>query len=362
MIEDIHRPSFHDDKAAIWRGLAGSMNGSDANVCDLERDLMTYFNVKSCVATQSCTTAIMASLHSVGVGPGDLVAMPPTGPLCTAYSVLAMRAQPLFVDTRTNNFGLLIDDLKKVLRDYAVSAVVEIPMWGIPTQMDELADVASAFNVPLVADLAHCHGTRLNDKHLCSFPTVSCFSMHERKILSTGEGGFLTTDDDELSMRCRSFRQNGYLNGVDFGINAKLGAVQAELGRSRLAHLEQQILTRRANASALIDSLNAKFVRPLPIVPGGKGNGYSLVLEIMSEAPGDFVEYQMAHGVPSDIARYGIKCLYEYPVLSSFRRECPNASALLSRITTIPTHPGLTSDELAYMSDVINQFNPRSKA
>lgn len=357
MINDIFLPNFPDDCEALERALRGSMNGSDCNVASYEMAVKSYFDADFCVAIQSCTTALIAAMKAVGVRDGDAVAMPPTAPLCTVNAVLAAAAIPKFVDTEESGFGLSLVAVKEALRTRKLAAVIEVPMFGYPTRIDKLGALLKNHAVPLIADLAHCHGTILHSNPISAFAIVSCFSTHERKVLSTGEGGFILTNDESITAACRSFRQNGYLTGRHTGINAKLCALQAELGRSRLGHLDQQLALRRANLASLCRCVVSDVVRPLMVVPGGNPNGYSAVMEIRPTAAHDFLSHQLKSGIPSDVARYGIKCLFEYPALMRFREECPNAASLLKRITTFPTHPGIGEAELRQMSHVISSFN-----
>ena len=357
MIKEFFLPNYEDDMMALQGALAGSMNGSDTSVSGYEEDLANYFHANRCVAVQSCTVALIAALKAVGVRAGDWVVMPPTAPQCTAYAVLALNATPKFVDTEVAGFGISLPATEEAIRSGSVKAVIEVPMFGYPTSIDQLYSLVSDHGIPLVADLAHCHGTTLHSQPLSKHATVSCFSTHERKILSTGEGGFILTDNDEIAAKCRGFRQNGYLHGREPGINGKLPGLHSELGRSRLRHLDEQLAIRRHTFAKLSQILTSDVVRPLSVVPGGFPNGYAAVLEIAPAKAEAFLAYQVENGIPSDVARYGIRCLFEHPTLMRFHEDCPNATSLLRRITTFPTHPGIGDDELRHMSRVINEFN-----
>jgi dTDP-4-amino-4,6-dideoxygalactose transaminase len=127
-------------------------------------------------------------------------------------------------------------------------AVIDVPRWGYPTPVDRLRDATRSLGVSLVLDLAHSHGAKLDGRDLSAYGDFSCYSTHERKIISTGEGGFILTHDEGLASIVRSYIKFGNLNGRDFGLNFKLSGVQAALGKSRLAHLDDLLARRRTAA------------------------------------------------------------------------------------------------------------------
>jgi perosamine synthetase len=355
VISDKYRPSYSDDEFALQEALRGSLSGTSELVSDYEKALCRRFESEYAVAVSSGTAAIMVALAAVGVGLGDQVALTPTCPLCTVYPVMNAGAEPLFVDTREHGFGMDIDALKAVLST-RLKALIDIPMWGYPTEVDELYAFARDARIPLILDLAHSHGTMLHGQPLSRYADLSCFSTHERKPLATGEGGFILTDNAGLAQRCRDYSRFANLNGREFGLNFKLAALPAALGRSRAGHLPSQLTVRRQNAAFIKRGLAHPAVKEVRVVPGGSPNYYSLNLRLQFSDNGKFIAYLDEHGVPSDVKRYGCRCLYEFPAVAMHKRECPQGAALLKSMTTLPVHPGLTQDDLSYMVSIINAY------
>jgi DegT/DnrJ/EryC1/StrS aminotransferase family len=142
----------------------------------------------------------------------------------------------VFVDTRAHGFGADPASVRAALTP-RTKAIIDIPMWGYHTEVDELHALTQAAGIKLVLDLTHSHGTTLHGRPLSHYDgDVSCFSTHERKPLATGEGGFILTGDDELAQRCRDYSRFGNLNGKDFGLNYKLAALPAALGIRVASH------------------------------------------------------------------------------------------------------------------------------
>ncbi|WP_206957582.1 DegT/DnrJ/EryC1/StrS family aminotransferase [Trinickia acidisoli] len=354
-ISDKYRPVYADDLPTLEKTLRGSISGTSDVVTAYERSLAEWFDAKEAVAVSSGGAALNVALYAVGIEAGNDVLLTPSCPLCTIYPIIAAGANPIFVDTRTHGFGADPESVKRALTP-RTKAIIDIPMWGYPTEVDELYALTQSLGIKLILDLAHSHGTTLHGRPLSHFGDISCFSTHERKPLATGEGGFILTGDAALAQRSRDYSRFGNLNGKDFGLNYKLAALPAAIGHSRLASLSEQIAKRRENARYLLSKLDSAKVREKRIIDGGEPNYYFLNLELEFADNRAFIDYLDEAGIPSDIKRYGCKALYEFPVLAKYRRACPNAENLLASMTTIPVHPDITAAELDYMAAHINAY------
>lgn len=355
VISDKYRIRYDDDAASVAASLDRGLSGTSDVVTEYETALSKYFSSKHAIAISSGGAAISVALAAVGVKPGDEVVLTPTCPLCTVYPIMAAGATPVFVDTRADGFGADPADLDRVVGP-KTRAIIEIPMWGYPTPVDELQQFARNAKIPLILDLAHSHGSTLHGRSLSAYGDVSCYSTHERKPLATGEGGFMLTDNDDIAKHIRDYSRFGNLNGRDFGLNYKLGALAAALGASRLKYLDQQLDARRKNAERFLSQLNHPAVRESTLIKGAKTNYYFLNLRTTFANNRRFIDYLDENGVPSDIKRYGCRCLYEFPAVEQFRRSCPNGERLLNTMTTIPVHPALTGEDMDYMAALVNSY------
>lgn len=355
VISDKYRPPYADDLAALSSALERGISGTSDTVETYEAALAAYFDSPYAIAVSSGGAAISVALAAVQVQAGDEVVLTPTCPLCTVYPIIAAGATPVFVDTSPDGFGIDLDDLERVVTK-RTRAIIDIPMWGYPTPVDQLQARARALGIPLILDLAHSHGSTLHGRALSAYGDISCFSTHERKPLATGEGGFMLTADPVLAKRIRDYSRFGNLNGRDFGLNYKLGALPAALGTNRLPYLDQQLAKRRANAGRLLAQLDHPQVRESTLIEGGRTNYYFLNLRLSFGDNKKFIDYLDANGVPSDIKRYGCCCLYEFPALQQYRRDCANGAALLGSMTTIPVHPDLTDADMDHIAGLINAY------
>ncbi|EKE15670.1 MAG: hypothetical protein ACD_11C00115G0010 [uncultured bacterium] len=331
------------------------LSGTSEAVSEYENKLASFFKSRYTVAVSSGTSAIQVALYALGVKPGDEVIVSSTCPSMSIVSIIELGAKPIFCDTHQDNFGLDFGDLSMVISS-KTKAVMEVPMWGYPTDAVGLKKILRKHKLPLILDLAQAHGTKLDDKYLSHFGDISCFSTHDRKILPTGEGGFCLTNNRRHYEIMQSYIKFGNMNGVDFGLNFKLGSMQAALGSNRINFITNQIKKRTKNAKYILDKIKNEKINEFKIIKKGFPNYYTLLLEVKNDNCNKFIDYLDRNGIPSDIRRYDYKVLYEYPLFKKYSRKCTNSEELSRSITTIPTHPGLTKKDLDYMIDIINKF------
>lgn len=359
-IPDKYTHRYPDDLDTVIAAVASDegLSGASPEVRRYELALQVFFKAKIAIAVSSGAAAISTALFAAGVGAGDEVILAPTPPLCTVFPVLAERAIPVFADTAPDHWGADPVSVAKMLTP-KTKAIIDTLMWGYPAPVDEMYDFAKANRIPYILDLAHAHGTTLHGESIADFCDLACYSTHDRKPLSTGEGGFVLVADETVADAARAYTRFGNLDGETFGQNYKLNGVAAALGRSRLKYLAAKIETRRENAARLLAAIRHPNVRESDVIPGGQPNYYAVLLRLDFGLPAQnraFIDYLSAAGIPSDITRYGCRPLYESPTLAAFCRPCPNAEALLSSTTTLPVHPDVTADDIDYMAEVINAY------
>jgi|AntRauTorckE6833_2_1112554.scaffolds.fasta_scaffold00195_14 dTDP-4-amino-4,6-dideoxygalactose transaminase len=331
------------------------LSGTSDYITRYEKKLASFFESKYAIAVSSGTSAIQVALYALGVRSGDFVIIPSTAPSMSIVSIIELGAKPIFCDTNENDFGLDLNDLEKLLSS-KVKAVIEVPMWGYPTNVLKLKKYLKKYKVPLLLDLAQAHGTKINEKYLSYYADISCFSTHDRKILATGEGGFCLTDKKNLYEKMQSYIKFGNMNGVDFGLNFKLGSMQAGVGINRIKLIPKQLKERSKNANYLLKRINNKKIKEFQIVKNGSPNYYTLLLTVNNSKCKEFIDYLDKNGIPSDIKRYSFKVLYKYPLFKKYSRNCKNSDKLSKNITTIPVHPGLKRKELDYIINIINNY------
>ncbi|AXE31008.1 aminotransferase [Chromobacterium phragmitis] len=346
-----------DDIVELSRALRNGLSGTAGIVSEYEAALAALYGVPHVIAVSSGAASVHAALAGIDFEPGDEVVLAPTCPICTVLPILAQGLVPVFCDVAPDSFGLDPDDLLRCLGP-RTRAAIEVPMWGYPVRSDQTWTLLRERGITLIQDLAHCHLTRLNGKWLARVGEICCFSTHDCKFMSTGEGGFVMTTSAKRAERIRAYTRFGDLTGESVGVNLKLGGLQAALGLSRSRRLLSHLDIRQRNRERLLSALDNPAFRELPQPAGGEANGYALLLQAVGHDGRRLVRYQMARGIPSDIGKYDNQPLYQLPLLAPYRRECPNAARLLRSLTTVPLHPDLDNSDLDYIARTLNDYVP----
>lgn len=347
------------DKKSIIRAIDNlKLSGTSDIVKEYETKLATFFESKYAIAVSSGTAAIHSALFALNVKNGDEVIVPPTAPIMSASPILLQSAKPIFVDTNKNNFGFDTNSLKRNITN-KTKAIICVPMWGYPFDYKELIEVCKDFQVPLIEDAAQAHNSTYNNKKVGTLGDIGCFSTHDRKILATGEGGFILTDNYEVYEQIKSFTQYANMKGETFGMNYKISTLQAAIGISRIDKIKWQVEVRRKNAKRILNGLLDPNVYEIEYPKNSSPNYYGLVFQMSYpvEKIKKIINKLMDFGIPSDILRYNYKVMYHYMLFKQWKRICPNAEYLSKTITTVPVHPNIRENELDHIISSLNNIS-----
>lgn len=236
---------------------------------DFEREFAAYCGVRHGIATNNGTTALHLALVGLGIGPGDEVIVPTVTYIASANAVHYCGATPVLVDVEPDALTLDPEALRAAITENT-RAVIPVHLYGQPAAMSEITDIAAEHGLYVVEDAAEAHGARVGESRVGSLGHVGMFSFFGNKIITTGEGGMLVTDDDDLAARLRLYRGQGmdptrrYWFAV-VGYNYRMTNIQAALGLAQFERIEAA-LERRAAIAAAYDSaladLGDVFTRP----------------------------------------------------------------------------------------------------
>jgi len=268
---------------------------------------------KHCIATANGTSALLASLAGIGVGPGDEVILSPYTFIATLNVVLLQYALPIFVDTDPATFQL---DARKI--DAAVTdrtaAIIPVHIGGSPADIDTVLATAQKRKLPVIEDACQAHIGEWRGRKVGSWGTTGCFSFQASKNLNSGEGGAILCNDSELAERCYAFHNNcrprntasynfSYLGTR--GANLRMTEFQATLLMSQMTRLEEQSRTRDQNAQYLTSMLREiPGIEPAKMYDGCTRNAWHLYMfryrkEQFAELPrAKFMRAMGAEGIP----------------------------------------------------------------
>jgi perosamine synthetase len=286
----ITKPVFGPEElAAVQRPLETGWVVQGPYVEEFERKFSAYTGATHSIATTSCTTALQVAMAALGVGQGDEVIVPAFTWVATANVVEERGAKPVFVDVDLATYNLDVSRLESLVTERTVG-IVPVHLFGLPADLDPVLELAGKRGLWVVEDAACSLGGWYRGTHTGTLGDFGTFSFHPRKSITTGEGGMLTTQRDELGALGRSLRDHGasrsdrerhesagafLLSDYDrLGWNYRMTDIQGALGSAQMDRLEE-ILAARARAAAYYDAALAdvEWLRT-PVVPEGLVHGY----------------------------------------------------------------------------------------
>lgn len=362
----IARPWFGpEEEAAVAAAVATGWVGQGPRVAAFEAALAERCGVRHAVALGSGTAALHLGLLALGVGPGQRVAVPSFTFVASASAVRMCGATPLLVDCRADTYNIDLEDLeRRVEQAGGVHAVMVVHQFGLPAPMAGALALARRWGVPLVEDAACALGASWGGHPAGSAGALGCLSFHPRKVITTGEGGALLTDDAAVAARVCSLRSHGAEPGalsqgdlpdaVRLGYNYRLSDLQAALGLAQLARLDAMLQRRAALASRYASGLGSLDWLRLPWAPDGSVHAWqSYVVQLAGWELG--AGRQAREALRSALAREGIAtrpAATAVHTLSSYRDAAgggegalPGALAADRLAFALPLYPELEDHE-----------------
>jgi perosamine synthetase len=333
-----------EEAAAVAEVLESGMLTMGAKVGELEDELARACEVEHAIAVSSGTAAIHLAVLALGVGPGDEVIVPAYTFPATANVVALAGGTPVLVDVDPETFNL---DPAQVEVTARTKALMPVHLFGRPARLDQLPDVA------VIEDAAGALGARRRGRACGGLGVAGCLSFHPRKIVTTGEGGAVATNDPELAERVRSLRHHGWSpsNAYDDlpagAFNYRLSDILCAVGIPQVRRLEELLAARERIATGYAERLRALPVG-LPSADEGDRHGwqaYVIQLDRRDEAMAALRE----QGIQCQIGTYALHRLSAYRNQGSF----PGADACFERALALPFHTRLADSELDRVAEAL---------
>lgn len=341
-IEEV-RPALD---AAWARVLASGHFILGPEVEGFEREIAAYLGVKHAVGVASGTDALVLALRGLGVGPGDEVITTPFTFFATAESISAVGATPVFADVEPDTFNL---DPKQVARALTprTKAILPVHLFGHAADLDPLLALAREQGIPVVEDVAQSLGGEWRGRKLGTIGKVGAYSFFPSKNLGGfGDGGLVSTDDDEVAGSIRMLRAHGsrrkYFNEA-IGYNSRLDALHAALLRAKLPHLAAWNEGRRQAAARYRMLLAGIPGLVLPVERPGAAHVYHQFTVRVTGGRRDALKDSLgAKGIETMV--YYPKCMHELPVYARPGLAFPVSEGASREVLSLPMWPRITRD------------------
>jgi perosamine synthetase len=355
----IARPLIGEEEiAAVDRVMRSGMLAQGSVVTEFESRFAEYCGVRHAVGVNSGTAALHAALLAAGIGPGDSVIVPAFTFFATASSVSMCGATPLFADVEDQTFNIDPDSAETLIRP-DTRAVIGVHLFGQPFDLGAVRDLCDDRGLILIEDAAQAHGAEYRGRRAGSLADLGCFSFYPTKNMTTGEGGMVTTDDDALAERVRLFINHGqskkYLHSA-IGYNYRMTNIGAAIGLVQLDRLEG-FNERRIHNARYLDRHLAGTGLITPYAASGVRHVYH---QYVVRLPVDYPLTREAF--MNALADRGIGTAIHYPIPlnrqpvyqdGSESTSCPVSDDLAASVVSLPVHPSVTDEELAYICDAV---------
>jgi|HubBroStandDraft_6_1064221.scaffolds.fasta_scaffold68229_1 perosamine synthetase len=360
----VARPSFGiEEEQALLEVLRSGWVSQGPRVALFERKFAEFVGAPHAVAVSSCTTALHLALLAAGVKPGDEVLCPSLSFVASANAIVHAGATPIFVDIDKSTYNMDPHLIESAIspRTKAILAVHQI---GLPSALDEINDIASRHGLIVIEDAACAIGSEYKGQRIGRPHTaMACFSFHPRKVLTTGEGGMITTADESLAERLRGLRQHAMTVSDlarhssskvvietydEVGYNYRMTDLQAAIGVVQLRRLEEMIERRRMLAMRYSSQLSSLPWLVLPSEPAGyRHNFQSYMVRLRNDAPigrDELMQELLDDGVSS---RRGIMAIHrELPYRSDkWERALPVTNLVTETALVLPLFHEMTEEE-----------------
>ena len=345
---------------AVRAVLQSGMLVAGPHVDEFEKRLAEYLEIEFAVLVSSGTAALHLSLLAMDIGPGDEVLVSALTFPATANAVELVGATPVFVDCGPNSVNL-DSNLVESRIGPKTKAILPVHAFGLPADMGRLAQIADQHNLSVLEDAACALGTKLHNQWCGAMGQAGVFSFHPRKLLTTGEGGAVVTENADIARRVRELRNHGFMDGSyrSVGFNYRMTDFQAAMGTVQLGGYGNALAQRRILAEQYWKRLRS-ISWAQPIVPDDSVEWNVQTLLVCLDTgidPKQVIGHLKRYDIESTIGTYCVPQLPYYRKRYERAEESfPNAGHQFNHLLSLPLYTGMTIDDIERVVFALDSF------
>jgi perosamine synthetase len=349
-----HRPTFEKEEAnEVYKYMSqDNFITEHTKTTELEKIICQHLNVKHCIMTTSGTTAIMLALMALKLQENDEVIVPNYTMIATINSVKMLKLKPIIIDVDIETGTLNLDEIKKYVNE-KTKCILHVSLNNRYKDINKIVNYCKENNLYLIEDAAQSLGCKINGTNLGTFGDMGCFSLSTPKIISTGQGGFIVSNNDDFANKIRMMknfgrRESGIDDFVVFGINLKFTDIQAVIGIEQMKKLDYRVKRMREIFNIYYNELkdSVKMIKPL------NNEWIPWFVDIYIEDRESLINFLKKHMIQTRPV-YGeinkTPIYYEDNTLKNSHYICNNGLFLPSYIT-------LKDEEIYFICKLINIF------
>jgi perosamine synthetase len=347
-------PDIGDDEIEEIKKVMGTgFLTEGATTKEFEKMVADYLGVKHAIAVTSCTTGLHAVLHCLDIKGQEVIVPDYTYP-ATAQAVVLAGGIPVLADVDLESMNMTTEILEEAYNE-KMTVFSPVSWAGVPLEK-EIYQKAKKLNLKMLEDAACSLGAKINEDYVGKIADYSCFSFHPRKVITTGEGGMITTDSDEMFEKCYSFKHFG-AKGTSFetlGTNYKLSNVLSAIGVIQMKKIDNIVETRIQKAK-IYQELLSKIdnIKPAYVRKGTRQTFQSYTCYVEKEGKRDEIRDALSkENIQSQIGTYA---LHLEPAYKNMKRvgDLKNSELLFKNALTLPLHKNLTQEDQEKICSII---------
>ncbi|OGZ17773.1 MAG: aminotransferase DegT [Candidatus Nealsonbacteria bacterium RBG_13_37_56] len=329
------------------------------NIEEFEKLIAQYIGIKHAVVFNSGGSALHALLISYGISKDDEIIVPSFSFICTANAPLYVGAKPIFADIEEISYGLDPEDVRKKITE-KTKAIMSMHYGGaVCLKIKELSSLAKEKGILLIEDAAESFGAKLGDQKAGSFGDAAMFSFCQTKVFTTGEGGCIITNSDDIYEKLKLIRSYGRdesgLKYVSLGYNFRMSDALAALGISQIKKVDKLISIRREKAEYLTKILSGIKQIIIPEFPEEIFHVYQ-EYHIRAESRDALKKHLTEKGIGTRISFPPIHLTDYYKNTLGYNISLPKTEKIVSETLTLPLYPDLSEQEMDYITQQIKNF------
>ena len=345
--------------------LTSAARDGGKRVQEFESSLRSFLDVKHVIAVNTGTAALHAALLALDIKTDDEILLPSFTFVATANSVVASGAKPVFVDINTKDYTIDLQDLKRKISKKS-KAILPVHLYGHPSDLYELNEIANQYSLYIIEDACQSLGSIYKNKQTGTFGTMGCFSMYAGKVMTSGEGGAIVTNDDKIADTLKMIRNHGMVEGYDtriLGLNYRLPELSAAIAKIQMKKLKTFLNLRRRNSlllSNLLETIISKYNIKIPEEDQiKKFNWYLYTLAFNKSDNINLRDYIKKKLIENGI---GVAVYYDPPVHKtpfyqrfSLNNDLQNTNWSSKHVLSLPVHPGVSEMDIQNMVNVLKR-------
>ncbi len=362
-----------EDKKSILDTLNQRWLTNGPKLKKFEKDFSRFIETKFSIGVGSATHALHLAVRSMGIGPGDEVIVPTFTFAATLNSVLYSGAKPILVDVEPSTFTIAIKEIEKKITK-KTKAIIPVHYGGQSCDMKEILKIARKHNLGIIEDCAHSLGSRYEKKYCGTFGKVGCFSFYPTKIITTGEGGMVSTNDTKIFKKISLLKSHSMSVSVvdreskakwkyditDLGYNYRLDEIRASLGISQLSRIKKINQMRINIAQKYNDLLSDIEGLAIPKVKDDRNHIYHLyTVKIGNTFPitrNNLFTLLNENGIGTSVQYYPLHLMSFYKkLLSPKKSKFPVANILKDQVLCLPIFPQMSDKQIRFLSSILHK-------